>query len=46
MQHKQRAMKDTGKKQGIADAEIQSHRRRKRDRRRISVKNRKKICLF
>jgi len=39
-------MKDTGKKQGIADAEIQSHRRRKRDRRRISVKNRKKICLF
>jgi len=46
VQHKQRAMKDTGKKQGIADAEIQSHRRRKRDRRRISVKNRKKSVYF
>lgn len=42
MQHKQGAMKHTGKKQGKADAEVQSHRRRNRDRRRISVKNRKK----
>lgn len=42
MEHKARAMKDAGKKQGKADAEVQSHKKRNKDRRRISVKNRKK----
>lgn len=46
MQHKQGAMKHTGKKQGKADAEVQSHRRRNRDRRQISVKNRKKKSVY
>lgn len=46
MEHKARAMKDAGKKQGKADAEVQSHKKRNKDRRRISVKNRKKSVYF
>lgn len=46
MEHKARTMKDAGKKQGKADAEVQSHKKRNKDRRRISVKNRKKSVYF
>lgn len=46
MEHKARAMKDTGKKQGKADAEVQTHKKRNKDRRRISVKNIKKPVYF